>query len=98
MLAVLDVPRELERGKDSHDSKIIVVLFDGAALDRELSLTPRDAPRPHRVRTTSRRPSTHRQGPPGSGTSPVARLRRSSKRLLIRDRRARPTARGLLAS
>ncbi len=34
--AVLDVPKEQERGNDTHGSKIIVVPFDGAALDRDL--------------------------------------------------------------
>jgi hypothetical protein len=34
--AVLDVPKEKELGNDGHGSKIIVVPFDGAALDRDL--------------------------------------------------------------
>lgn len=34
--AVLDVPKDLEQGNDSHGSKVIVVPFDGAALDRDL--------------------------------------------------------------
>jgi len=34
--AVLDVPKEQEKGDDNHGSKIIVVPFDGAALDRDL--------------------------------------------------------------
>jgi hypothetical protein len=34
--AVLDVPKERELGQDGHGSKIIVVPFDGAALDRDL--------------------------------------------------------------
>jgi hypothetical protein len=34
--AVLDVPKEQERGNDTHGSKIIVVPFDGIALDRDL--------------------------------------------------------------
>jgi hypothetical protein len=34
--AVLDVPKELEKGNDTHGSKIIVVPFDGEALDRDL--------------------------------------------------------------
>jgi hypothetical protein len=34
--AVLDVPKEQEKGNDAHGSKIIVVPFDGAALDRDL--------------------------------------------------------------
>jgi hypothetical protein len=36
--AVLDVPKEQEKGNDSHGSKIIVVPFDGAGLDRDLQL------------------------------------------------------------
>ena len=34
--AVLDVPKDQERGNDNHGSKIIVVPFDGAALDRDI--------------------------------------------------------------
>jgi hypothetical protein len=35
-LAVLDVPKNEEQGNDAHGSKIIVIPFDGAALDRDL--------------------------------------------------------------
>ena len=35
-LAVLDVPKEQEKGNDNHGSKVIVIPFDGAALDRDL--------------------------------------------------------------
>jgi hypothetical protein len=34
--AVLDVPKDQERGDDTHGSKILVVPFDGAAMDRDL--------------------------------------------------------------
>ena len=34
--AVLDVPKDQEKGNDTHGSKVIVVPFDGAALDRDL--------------------------------------------------------------
>lgn len=34
--AVLDVPKDQEKGNDRHGSKIIVVPFDGVALDRDL--------------------------------------------------------------
>jgi hypothetical protein len=34
--AVIDVPKWEEKGNDNHDSKILVVPFDGAALDRDL--------------------------------------------------------------
>jgi hypothetical protein len=34
--AALDVPKEKEKGNDTHGSKVIVVPFDGAALDRDL--------------------------------------------------------------
>ena len=34
--AVLDVPKDQERGNDNHGSKIIVVPFDGAAFDRDM--------------------------------------------------------------
>ncbi|MBC7783468.1 MAG: glycoside hydrolase family protein [Burkholderiales bacterium] len=35
-LAVLDVPKNQERGNDMHGSKVIVIPFDGAALDGDL--------------------------------------------------------------
>ncbi|MCX7010193.1 MAG: glycoside hydrolase family protein [Kiritimatiellaeota bacterium] len=35
-LAVLDVPKERQKGNDAHGSKILVIPFDGAALDRDL--------------------------------------------------------------
>jgi hypothetical protein len=35
-LAVIDVEKEQERGSDNHGSKVIVIPFDGAALDRNL--------------------------------------------------------------
>ena len=35
-LAVIDVEKEQENGNDGHGSKIIVVPFDGEALDRGL--------------------------------------------------------------
>jgi hypothetical protein len=38
-LAVLDVPKDQEKGNDTHGSKIIVIPFDGAALDRDLQET-----------------------------------------------------------
>jgi hypothetical protein len=34
--AVLDVPKEQEKGNDNHGSKIVVIPFDGASLDRDL--------------------------------------------------------------
>lgn len=37
LFSVLDVPKDRERGNDRHGSKIIVVPFDGAALDRDLA-------------------------------------------------------------
>ena len=35
-LAVLDVPKDQEHGNDTHGSKVIVIPFNGAALDRDL--------------------------------------------------------------
>ncbi len=35
-LAVIDVPKDDEKGNDGHGSKIIVIPFDGAGLDRDL--------------------------------------------------------------
>ena len=34
--AVLDVPKDQEKGNDNHGSKVIVVPFDGVALDRDM--------------------------------------------------------------
>jgi hypothetical protein len=39
-LAVLDVPKDEEKGHDNHGNKIIVLPFDGAALDRDLAASP----------------------------------------------------------
>lgn len=36
-LAVLDVPKDEEKGNDTHGSKVVVIPFDGAALDRDLN-------------------------------------------------------------
>ena len=36
-LAVLDVEKAQDRGIDTHGSKVIVIPFDGAALDRNLA-------------------------------------------------------------
>jgi len=35
--AVIDVPKEKEKGNDRHGSKVIIVPFDGEALDRDLA-------------------------------------------------------------
>ena len=39
-LAVIDVEKDAEHGNDGHGSKIIVIPFDGAAMDRDLKLSP----------------------------------------------------------
>jgi len=36
-LAVIDVPKEQEKGNNGHGSKVIVIPFDGEALDRDLT-------------------------------------------------------------
>ena len=38
-LAVIDVEKELDKGNDGHGSKVIVIPFDGGALDRDLQST-----------------------------------------------------------
>ncbi len=43
-LAVIDVEKEQEKGNDGHGSKVIVVPFDGASLDRDLQSTA-DSPK-----------------------------------------------------
>lgn len=35
--AVIDIPKEQNKGNDGHGSKVIVVPFDGAAMDRDLA-------------------------------------------------------------
>ena len=35
-LAVIDVPKDDEKGNDGHGSKVIVIPFEGSALDRDL--------------------------------------------------------------
>ena len=42
-LAVLDVPKDQEKGNDTHGSKVIVIPFDGAALDHDLQNAPAPA-------------------------------------------------------
>jgi len=44
-LAVIDVEKEQDKGNDDHGSKVIVIPFDGAALDRDLQ-SAADAPKP----------------------------------------------------
>lgn len=36
VLSAIDVPKEQQRGNDNHGSKLLVIPFDGAALDRDL--------------------------------------------------------------
>ena len=45
-LAVLDVPKDQEKGNDRHGSKVIVIPFDGAAMDRDLAAPPTQTTRP----------------------------------------------------
>ena len=40
-LAVIDVEKEQDKGNDGHGSKVIVIPFDGAALDRDFNRSPR---------------------------------------------------------
>jgi len=35
--AVIDTPKETQTGNNGHGSKVIVVPFDGAAMDRDLA-------------------------------------------------------------
>ena len=35
-LAVIDIPKEQELGSDNHGSKVVVIPFDGAAMDKDL--------------------------------------------------------------
>ena len=44
-LAVIDVEKEQGQGNDGHGSKVIVIPFDGAALDRDLQ-SAADSPKP----------------------------------------------------
>jgi hypothetical protein len=36
-LASIDIPKDQDRGNEPHGSKVIVIPFDGAALDRDLA-------------------------------------------------------------
>jgi hypothetical protein len=42
--AVLDVPKDQERGNDTHGSKVIVVPFDGVAFDRAMQNLSQSTP------------------------------------------------------
>ena len=37
---MIDVEKEQDKGNDGHGSKVIVIPFDGAALDRDLQNVP----------------------------------------------------------
>ena len=43
-LAVIDVAKNDEKGNDNHGSKVIVIPFDGAAMDRDLQKDAATAP------------------------------------------------------
>ena len=43
-LAVIDVPKDEEKGNDAHGSKVIVIPFDGAAFEQDL---PKQREQPH---------------------------------------------------
>ena len=45
-LAVLDIPKEEQKGNDNHGSKIIVLPYDGAALNRDEQPAPVASPSP----------------------------------------------------
>jgi hypothetical protein len=42
--AVIDIPKEEDKGNEPHGSKVIVVPFDGAGLDRDLQNAAKPAP------------------------------------------------------
>jgi hypothetical protein len=42
---VIDVEKEQDKGNDGHGSKVIVIPFDGATLDRDVQSTA-DLPKP----------------------------------------------------
>lgn len=65
-LAVLDVPKDQEKGGDRHGSKVIVIPFDGAALDRDLAAA------------TAASDATHRSGTDAS-SGPTASARTAPK-------------------
>lgn len=62
-LAVLDVPKDQEKGNDRHGNKVIVIPFDGAALDRDLADMPElpSEPRPANVSAAAAPPSDRGQ-------------------------------------
>lgn len=65
--AVLDVPKNEERGNDTHGSKVIVVPFDGAALDRDLQNHNRSAQSGEAPTSSPAAGSPPRRGPGGFG-------------------------------
>ena len=65
--AVLDVPKNEERGNDTHGSKVIVVPFDGAALDRDLQNRNRPAQSGDAPTSSPTAGSPPRRGPGGFG-------------------------------
>jgi len=52
-LAVLDTPKETQRGNNGHGSKIVVIPFDGSALDRDLQEASDANSKPAEKRETS---------------------------------------------
>lgn len=45
-LAAIDVPKEEDHGNEPHGSKVLIIPFDGAALDRDLQNDPAAIPSP----------------------------------------------------
>jgi hypothetical protein len=90
--AVLDVPKDQERGNDTHGSKIIVVPFDGAALDRDLRAASSPARPDGRPGKVAPRP-LYRDPPFDAPTDPVLCFNAESKRwyLYYTARRAAAT-------
>jgi hypothetical protein len=45
-LASIDIPKEEDHGNEPHGSKVLVIPFDGAALDADLAKTAATTPAP----------------------------------------------------
>jgi len=97
--AVLDVPKDEERGNDTHGSKVIVVPFDGEAFDRDLqkmsdeaaSQTPSQPPLHPPVGKAVSRP-LYRDPPFDAPTDPVLCFNAEANKWLMYYTARRATA------
>jgi hypothetical protein len=87
-LAVIDIPKEQNRGNEPHGSKVIVVPFDGAALDRDLQTNTEAA---HPTGKPAPRP-LYRDPPFDAPTDPVLTFNAETKKWFMYYTQRRATA------